>query len=110
MKWNLRLVAAKRDIWKASEVQQILSIHGLEISSRKMSGLWSGNPVSLKLDDLDVICVALNCQIGDLLTPEPEKVLHLRQEEQTERASIRTGAPTATAVSKHWDGWLPPPE
>ncbi|MGG7568884.1 helix-turn-helix domain-containing protein [Streptomyces sirii] len=110
MKWNLRLVAAKRDIWKASEVQQILAIHGLAISSRKMSGLWSGHPVSLKLDDLDVICVALNCQIGDLLTPEPEKILRLSQEEQTERASIRAGIPSTGAVPNHWDGCLPSAE
>jgi Cro/C1-type HTH DNA-binding domain len=31
-------------------------------------------PVSIKFDDLDVICAVLGCQIGDVLTPEPEKV------------------------------------
>jgi len=74
MKWNLRLAAAKRDIWKASELQRALAEHGLVISAGKMSGLWSGQPVSLKLDDLDVICAVLGCEIGELLIPEPDKV------------------------------------
>jgi DNA-binding Xre family transcriptional regulator len=41
-----------------------------------MSGLWSGQPASIKLDDLDVICAVLDCQIGDVLIPEPDKLAH----------------------------------
>jgi DNA-binding Xre family transcriptional regulator len=74
MKWNLRLAAAHRDIWKASELQRLLAERGLVISAGKLSGLWSGQPVSLKLDDLDVICAVLGCEIGELLIPEPDKV------------------------------------
>jgi DNA-binding Xre family transcriptional regulator len=74
MKWNLRLAAAQRDIWKASELQRLLAERGLVISAGKMSNLWSGQPASLKLDDLDVICAVLGCEIGDLLIPEPGKV------------------------------------
>jgi DNA-binding Xre family transcriptional regulator len=74
MRWNLRLTAANKGIWKASELQRSLADHGLVISAGKMSGLWSGQPVSLKLEDLDVICVVLGCEIGELLIPEPQKV------------------------------------
>ena len=74
MRWNLRLAAANRGIWKASELQHLLAEHGLVISAGKMSHLWSGQPASLKLDDLDIICVALDCPIGELLIPEPDKV------------------------------------
>ena len=74
MRWNLRLAAANRGIWKASELQHLLAEHGLVISAGKMSHLWSGQPASLKLDDLDIICVALDCQVGELLIPEPDKV------------------------------------
>src|SRR3954469_1180507 len=74
MRWNMRLVAAQRGIWKASDLQRILAEHGLVISAGKMSGLWSGQPVTLRLADLDVICVALDCQVGDLLIPEPGTV------------------------------------
>jgi len=71
MRWNLRLAAANRGIWKASEMQHLLAEYGLTISAGKMSGLWSGQPISIKLDDLDVICAALGCQIGELLIPVP---------------------------------------
>ncbi len=42
MKWNLRLTAANRGIWKASDLHRMLAEHGLVISAGKMSGLWSG--------------------------------------------------------------------
>ncbi|MEU7864647.1 helix-turn-helix transcriptional regulator [Nonomuraea sp. NPDC049141] len=74
MKWNLRLAAANRGIWKASELQQMLADHGLKISAGKMSGLWSGEPASIKLDDLNIICAVLGCGVEELLIPEPDKV------------------------------------
>ncbi|MGO4649348.1 helix-turn-helix domain-containing protein [Nocardia sp. 2YAB30] len=74
MKWNLRLAAANRGIWKASELQRMLADRGLVISAGKMSGLWSGNPNVVKLHDLDVICAALGCGVDELLIPEPETV------------------------------------
>jgi DNA-binding Xre family transcriptional regulator len=74
MKWNLRLAAANRGIWKASEFQRRLAERGLVISAGKMSGLWSGNPNVIKLDELDVICAVLGCGVEELLLPEPETV------------------------------------
>ena len=71
MKWNLRLAAANRGIWKASELQRMLADAGLKISAGKMSGLWSGRPASVKLDDLDVICAVVGCGVEELLIPEP---------------------------------------
>ena len=74
MKWNLRLAAANRGIWKASELQRLLADRGLVISAGKMSGLWSGQPNTVKLDELDVICAVLGCDVGELLLPEPVAV------------------------------------
>lgn len=74
MKWNLRLAAANRGIWKASELQRLLAERGLVISAGKMSGLWSGHPNTIKLDELDVICAVLSCEINELLIPEPDQV------------------------------------
>jgi len=74
VKWNLRLAAANRGIWKASELQRMLAEAGLKISAGKMSGLWSGSPASIKLDDLDVICAVVGCGVEELLIPEPGKV------------------------------------
>jgi Cro/C1-type HTH DNA-binding domain len=36
-----------------------------------MSHLWSGRPISIRLDDLEVICTVLGCEPGDLLVRDP---------------------------------------
>ena len=107
MKWNLRLTAANKGIWKASELQRSLAEHGLVISAGKMSGLWSGQPVSLKLEDLDVICVVLGCEIGALLLPEPDKVPRPGQQETGRTAVGATVSPAV--VPKRRDGRSLPP-
>jgi DNA-binding Xre family transcriptional regulator len=106
MKWNLRLAAANRGIWKASELHRMLAERGLVISAGKMSGLWSGNPASIKLDDLDVICAVLGCPIGDVLIPEPEKVRKPGGGEVPQAAA--GGAPAVTP--KRRDGRSLPPQ
>jgi putative transcriptional regulator len=74
MRWNLRLKAAERGIWKSAEMRRRLAEVGLEFSAGKMSALWSGTPTSIRLDDLDVICAVLDCAPSELLIPEPDKV------------------------------------
>ncbi|MEV0705896.1 helix-turn-helix transcriptional regulator [Saccharopolyspora sp. NPDC050389] len=106
MRWNLRLAAANRGIWKASELQRQLAEHGLTISAGKMSGLWSGKPASIKLDDLDVICAVLGCEVGELLIPEPDQVRR-PQGEETPQAVGGTDTPAVTP--KRRDGRSLPP-
>jgi len=106
MKWNLRLAAASRGIWKASELQKMLAERGLVISAGKMSGLWSGSPNAVKLADLDVICAVLGCEIGELLVPEPVPDARPAGNEQPAAAA----AATAAVVPRRRDGRsLPPP-
>jgi len=99
MKWNLRLAAANRGIWKASELQRMLADAGLVISAGKMSGLWSGHPASIKLDDLDVICAVLGCGVADLLIPEPARSAacpgELAQDQQAAASSEPASSPAA---------------
>lgn len=80
MKWNLRMAAAERGIWKSTELRRLLADAGLEISAGKMSGLWTGTPTTIRLDDLDVICAVLDCDPSTLLIREPDKVAALRHE------------------------------
>ncbi|MFF3460766.1 helix-turn-helix domain-containing protein [Streptomyces sp. NPDC002730] len=87
MRWNLRLAAANRGIWKASELQRMLAERGLVISAGKMSGLWSGQPISVKLADLDVICAVLGCGIDELLIPEPDAVTAPAPKEAPQQAA-----------------------
>jgi DNA-binding Xre family transcriptional regulator len=87
MQWNLRLAAAERGIWRSSDLRRLLADAGLEISAGKMSHLWSGRPISIRLDDLDVICGVLGCEPGELLVPDPAAT----------RAASREAAPAAAA-------------
>ena len=74
MRWNLRLAAAERGIWKSTEMRHRLAEAGLDVSAGKMSRWWTTTPVSIRLDDLDVICGVLECTPVDLLICEPDKV------------------------------------
>ncbi|MEP7740443.1 helix-turn-helix transcriptional regulator [Nocardioides sp. 31GB23] len=78
MKWNLRMAAAERGIWKSTELRRMLADAGLEISAGKMSALWTGTPTTIRLDDLDVICEVLDCEPTKLLVREPGNVAALR--------------------------------
>jgi DNA-binding Xre family transcriptional regulator len=94
MKWNLRLAAANRGIWKASALQRMLAERSLVISAGKMSGPWSGQPNTVRLDELDVICAVLGCGVEELLLPEPETVPRLADGEQAPAAAeARPAAP-----------------
>jgi DNA-binding Xre family transcriptional regulator len=66
--------AAEQGIWKSTELRRLFAEAGLEISAGKMSALWTGTPTTIRLDDLDVICVVLGCNPSDLLICEPDKV------------------------------------
>lgn len=74
MRWNLRMTAAERGIWKSAELRRALADAGLEVSAGKMSALWTGTPTTIRLDDLDVICSVLGCEPTQLLIPEPVQV------------------------------------
>ncbi|GAA2277584.1 hypothetical protein GCM10010149_21200 [Nonomuraea roseoviolacea subsp. roseoviolacea] len=107
MRWNLRLAAANRGIWKASELQRMLADRGLTISAGKMSGLWSGEPASIKLDDLDVICAVLGCGVDELLIPEPDKVKRTDEQSGQQPSVVSSGGPSVTPRRR--DGRSLPP-
>ncbi|MGW0553801.1 helix-turn-helix domain-containing protein [Streptomyces sp. NPDC002926] len=71
MKWNLRWVAARRDIWRPTQLQAAFAEVGFTPSLSKVAALWSNKPVTVRLDDLDMICTALDCTVADLMEAEP---------------------------------------
>jgi hypothetical protein len=71
VKWNLRWAAARRDIWRPSDLLKAFEDVRFTPSLSKVAALWSGKPISVRLDDLDKICAALGCTVGDLLEAEP---------------------------------------
>ena len=81
----------------ASELQRMLADAGLVISAGKMSGLWSGNPASIKLDDLDVICAVVGCSVQELLIAEPAKVaLNTHDQEDPQEVAAAPSGPAIT--------------
>jgi DNA-binding Xre family transcriptional regulator len=110
MRWNLRLAAANRGIWKASELQRMLAGAGLVISAGKMSGLWSGSPASIKLDDLDVICAVLGCGVEELLIAEPaQNTSAADARQQTAVSAQSSGQARPPVTPKRRDGRSLPP-
>ncbi len=98
MKWNLRWAAAKRDIWRPSDLLTAFAEVGFTPSLSKVAALWSGKPISVRLDDLDKICAALGCTIADLLEAEPLAGASGEQrEEQRAAAAGEAGGPARPA-------------
>jgi putative transcriptional regulator len=93
MRWNLRLTAAERGIWKSTEMRRQLCDAGLVISAGKMSALWTGTPTTIRLEDLDVICAVLGCSPSELLVCEPDKVVARRP---PKTAQAKTGTTRIT--------------
>ena len=87
MRWNLRMTAAERGIWKSTELRRMLAAAGLEISAGKMSGWWTGTPNSIRLDELDVLCAVLECEPSTLMIAEPDKVAARRPQQPAAEAS-----------------------
>ena len=50
----------------------MLADAGLVISVGKMSHLWSDRPLTVRLDDLDIICEVLDYTHADLLVAEKQ--------------------------------------
>jgi len=94
------MTAAERGIWKSTELRRLLAEHGLVISAGKMSGLWTGQPTSVRLDDLDVLCVVLDCQPGDLLKPDPEAVA-ARKPAPAKKAASAKGSTVPPRRGRH---------
>src|SRR5260370_1093465 len=72
----------------------MLAEAGLVISAGKMSNLWSGQPVTIRLDDLEVLCEVLGCEPGDLLVREPGKARRGHPAQDDTRAAA-AGRPPA---------------
>ncbi|MFI6368815.1 helix-turn-helix domain-containing protein [Nocardia sp. NPDC050630] len=109
MKWNLRLVAANCGIWKASELRRMLAARGLDLSTSKMSGLWSGTPSVLRPEEIDVFCAVLDCTVGDLMIVEPATVAAAADEDHALAAGEQHVNPVMRIAPKPRTGRDLPP-
>lgn len=72
MKWKLRRAAARQGIWRPDQLHAVFKQVGFNPSLSKVAALWSNRPITVRLDDLDSMCIALDCTVNDLLEPETE--------------------------------------
>jgi len=93
VKWNLRWAAAKRDIWRPSDLLKAFEEVGFTPSLSKVAALWGGKPVSVRLDDLDKMCAALGCTVADLLEAEPLTGADGAKTQQAVGAGDQAGGP-----------------
>jgi DNA-binding Xre family transcriptional regulator len=88
----------------------MLAEHGMVVSAGKMSGLWSGEPASIKLTDLDVICAVLGCGPEELLIPQPETVKRVdNQPDQPDAAASGAAAGPSAVTPRRRDARSLPP-
>ncbi|MCX4834344.1 helix-turn-helix transcriptional regulator [Streptomyces sp. NBC_01016] len=90
MKSNLRWVAARRDIWRPTQLLAAFQEVGFNPSLSKVAALWSSKPITIRLDDLDMMCTALDCTVADLMEAEPVAT-ELRPE--TEQRAVGESGP-----------------
>jgi hypothetical protein len=101
VKWNLRWAAARRDIWRPSDLLRAFEETGFTPSLSKVAALWSGKPVSVRLDDLDKMCAALGCTVADLLEAEPLAGAGGGEQEQQAAGAGSQGGAAARPAPRH---------
>lgn len=81
--WKLKKwLAAERDIYRPSELQVLLAEKaGVEISLQAVSALINGTPNALRLQTIQALCNALDCELQDFCSVLPDS----QQEQQKQR-------------------------
>jgi Cro/C1-type HTH DNA-binding domain len=74
-----------------------------------MSGLWSGRPASIKLDDLDVLCAVVGCGVEELLIAEPGTISRPAGDHQDQQPAAPPRPGTRTVTPRRRDSRSLPP-
>jgi putative transcriptional regulator len=99
VRWKLRMAAAQREVWTGAQLRRLLAERaGVEMSAASVSALMRQPPKQLKLSTLQALCVALDCQPGDLIEVDTTAVVKparggKRQAQRTERRPSRSRTP-----------------
>ena len=100
MRWNLRMKAAERGIWKSTELRRMLADGRPGDPAGKMSGWWTGTPNTIKLDELDVICAVLGCEPSDAVDPRAGQGAPHRPTSRRRTTADGTGTGTSSTVTR----------
>lgn len=68
VRWRLRMAAAERGVWTATQLRRLLVERAqVELSAASVAVLFTKQPTQVKLSTLTSLCTALDCAPGDLL-------------------------------------------
>jgi len=85
VRWNLRMAAAKREVWTGVELRRLLAERaGVELSAASVSALMRGTPKQLKLSTLAALCTALECGPNDLIEVDIAPVVKPKSKKKAE--------------------------
>jgi putative transcriptional regulator len=72
--WNFKKwLAIERDIYRPSELQEILAEKtGIQLSHQAISALMNGKPNGIRFQTMQAICNALECNICDFFSIQPD--------------------------------------
>jgi putative transcriptional regulator len=99
VRWKLRMAAAQREIWTGAQLRRLLAERaGVVMSAASVSALMRQAPKQLKLSTLQALCVALDCQPGELIevdtTPVAKPASSSKpQGQRTARGQTRSRTP-----------------
>lgn len=97
MRWQLREVAARRGVRRPAEMHRLLMAHGFELNLVTVTRLFSEEPTEIRFDDLEAICTALDCLVGELIVPGTNRcatLAPLRPRQDPVRPLRRSGRST----------------
>ena len=101
VRWKLRMAAAQREVWTGAQLRRLLAERaGVQMSAASVSALMRQAPKQLKLSTLAGLCVALDCQPGELIevdtTPVAKPATHAKPAgERAARGRRRSPHPPA---------------
>jgi DNA-binding Xre family transcriptional regulator len=95
--WNLKKwLAVERDIYRPSELQALLAEKaGVQLSLQAVSALINGKPNALRLQTIQALCNALDCELQDFCRVLPDSA-----SEQQKQRKVAGGAPVRLYGSK----------
>lgn len=71
--WNLRMVCARRGIWRGADLRRLLRDEaGYDLSAASVSSLLTKDPAMVRWDTLEALCHVLHCAPGELFVTEEE--------------------------------------
>ena len=109
MKWNLRLAAANRGIWKASELQRMLANRDLgSPAPGRCPGCGPATRPASSCPTSTSSAPSSAAASRDLLIPEPGKVSSGKEQEGQPAAAASAAAPPAVTPRRRDGRSLPP--